>query len=90
MAINIAIEVPEDIAHQLEASWGDISQWALKVLALEAYRSGVVTEAQVQWMLNLPSRWELEVFLNRAQAYLDYTEADLEHDIVAIRNATPR
>lgn len=86
--MNVAIELPEDIAHQLEAKWGDISQRTLEALAIEAYRSGVVTEAQVQRMLNLPSRWEVEAFLNRAQAYLDYTEADLERDILAIRKVT--
>ncbi len=81
MAMHIAIKVPEDIAHQLEASWGDISQRALEALALEAYRCGVITGAQVQRMLNLPSRSELEVFLKRELAYLDYTEADIERDI---------
>ncbi len=90
MARNIAIEVPEDIAHQLEASWGDISQRALEALALEAYRSGVITRAQVQRMLNLPSRWEAEAFLKRAHAYLDYTETDIKRDIVAIRWASLR
>lgn len=39
-------------------------------------------------MLNLPSRWEVESFLKRAQAYLDYTEADLDRDIAAIRKVT--
>lgn len=88
--MNVAIELPEDIAHQLTAKWGDISQRALEALAIDAYRSGVITEAQVQRMLSLPSRWELEALLNRAQAYLDYTEADLERDILAIRKATSR
>lgn len=88
MLMNVAIELPEDIAHQLEAKWGDISQRTLESLAIEAYRSGVITEAQVQRMLNLLSRWEVEAFLNRAQTYLDYTEADLERDILAIRKVT--
>ncbi len=88
--MNIAIEVPEDIGHQLLARWGDISQRALEALTLEAYRSEVITEVQVQRMLNLSSRWEVEAFLKRAKAYLDYTEADLEQDILAIRNVVPR
>lgn len=36
-------------------------------------------------MLNLSSRWEVENFLQQEQAFLDYTEADLEGDIHAIR-----
>jgi hypothetical protein len=83
--MNIAIEVPEDITPHLQAKWGDISQRALEALALEAYRDGAITEAQVQRMLNLSSRWEVEKFLKQEQAYLDYTEVDLERDIQALR-----
>lgn len=88
--MNISIEVPDDVVHHLQVRWDNISQRALEALALEAYRSGVITEAQVQRMLKLPSRWEVEAFLKRAQAYLDYTEADLEQDIIAIRKVSPR
>jgi hypothetical protein len=83
--MDITIEVPEDIAQQLQAQWGNLSQRTLEALALEAYRLGVTTEAEVQRMLNLSSRWEVENFLQQEQAYLDYTEADLEGDIYAIR-----
>jgi hypothetical protein len=88
--MNVSIEVPDDVVHQLQVRWDNISQRALETLALEAYRSGVITEAQVQKMLHLPSRWEVEAFLKRTQAYLDYAEADLERDIIAIRKVSPR
>ncbi len=88
--MNVAIEVPEDIAHHLAEQWGNISHRTLEALTLEAYRSGVITEAQVQRMLNLASRWEVEDFLKRTHAYLDYAEADLEQDIVAIRKVILR
>jgi hypothetical protein len=87
--MNISIEVPEDIARQLEAIWGDLPQRVLEALAIEAYRSGVITEAEVQRMLRLASRWEVDVFLKRAKAYLDCTKADLERDILSIRNVLP-
>lgn len=86
--MNVAIELPEDIAQQLKAQWGDISQRALEALALEAYRSGAATEAQIQRILSLPSRWAVEAFLKKHHAYLDYSEADLERDIRAIRQVT--
>jgi hypothetical protein len=88
--MNITIEVPEDVAHQLESIWGDLPQRTVEALAIEAYRSGVITEAEVQRMLYLPSRWEVDAFLKRAKAYLDYTEADLEQDILAIRQVLPQ
>ena len=33
------------------------------------------------------SRWETESFLKRVQAYLHYTEDDLERDLTALRAA---
>jgi post-segregation antitoxin (ccd killing protein) len=82
---SIAIEIPEDLAQRLKASWGDLSRRATEALAAEAYRAGELTSAEVQRMLKLPSRWEADAFLQRAQAYLDYTEADLERDIDSLR-----
>ena len=49
----------------------------------------MITEAEVQRMLNLPSRWQTDAFLTRSKAYLDYTEEDLKNDIVALRKVLP-
>ena len=57
-------------------------------VAIEAYRSGAITPAQVQEMLGLRSRWETESFLRRAEAFHDCTMDDLERDITAIRAAS--
>lgn len=87
--MDLAIQLPEDVARQLEEKWGDVPQRALEAIALEAYRSGVITEAEVQRMLNLPSRWQTDTFLKRSKAYLDYTEEDLKNDIAALRKVLP-
>ncbi len=84
--MDVSIIVPEDVAQRLQAQWDDVPQRALEALALEAYRSGVITEAEVQQMLGLPSRWDVEAFLKRHQAYQNYTEADLEQDISQMRH----
>ena len=86
--MNIAIELPEDIALHLTQSWGNLSQRTLEAVAIEAYRAGVLTEAQVKKMLCLSSRWEVDRVLKQAHAYLDYTEEDLEEDIKALRAVT--
>jgi len=67
---------------------GDVSRAVLEAVAVEAYRSGTITPAQVQQMLALGSRWETESFLRRAEAFHDYTMDDLEQDIAAIREAS--
>ena len=86
--MNIAIELPEDIALHLTQSWGNLSQRTLEAVAIEAYRAGVLTEAQVKKMLCLSSRWEVDRVLKQAHAYLDYTGEDLEEDIKALRAVT--
>jgi predicted HTH domain antitoxin len=66
---------------------GGATRAVLEAVAIEAYRSGAITPAQVQQMLGLGSRWEAERFLGRAEAFHDYTMDDLERDIAAIRDA---
>ncbi len=88
--MNIAINIPDDIGHILAAQAGGVSRAVLEAVAIEAYRSGTITPAQVQQMLELRSRWETESFLRRAEAFHDYTMDDLEQDIAAIRQASGR
>ncbi len=83
--MNVAFEIPEDVSQRLAERWGDLSRRSLEAVAVDAYRSGVLTEHEVQRMLNLASRWEVEAFLKGAQAHLDYTEADLTNDIATLR-----
>jgi hypothetical protein len=60
--MNVAIEIPDDIGQVLAGQAGDISRAVLEAVAVEAYRSGTITPAQVQQMLGLRSRWETESF----------------------------
>ena len=87
-AINVAIDIPDEIGRALGAPAGDVSRAVLEAVAVEGYRSGKITPAQVQQMLGLSSRWETEAFLRRAEAFHDYTLDDLERDIAAIRAAS--
>ena len=83
---DIAIELPEDIASRLGEP-NDLSRVALEALAAQGYRSGKLTHAEVQKMLGFNSRCETDSFLKQAGAYLDYTEADLEHDLTVLRQS---
>lgn len=77
--MQIALEVPEDIAKHLEDTWHDLPRGTLKAVAVEGYRSGALTRDQVGRLLCL-SFWETEAFLKERQAYLPYTEEDFEQD----------
>lgn len=82
--MQITIELPEDIGNQLQQNWQNLPQKILEAIALEAYRSGIMTTAQIQELLKFSSRWETEQFLKQNHAYIDYTEEDLEQDIQTI------
>jgi hypothetical protein len=76
---RIAVELPEDIAKQLESAWSDVSRGALEAVVLEGYRDGTLSREQLGRVLGL-SFWDTEAFLKERQAYLAYDEQDLEQD----------
>jgi hypothetical protein len=61
--MNIEIELPEDVAQALEKKWGDLSQYASEILAVEGYRSGVLTAEQLHRTLSVRTRFRFEAFL---------------------------
>jgi predicted HTH domain antitoxin len=86
--MDVAIRIPDEVGRALMARGADVTRAVLEAVAIEAYRSGAITPAQVQEMLGFRSRWETESFLHRAEAYHDYTMDDLDRDIAAIRDAS--
>jgi hypothetical protein len=62
-AMNIEIDLPEDVVQALEKKWGDLSQYATEILAVEGYRSGVLTAEQLHRMLSARTQLQLEAFL---------------------------
>lgn len=87
--MNVAIELPDDIAHQLETAWRDFPRRVLEAIAVEGYRSGALTHEQVQRLLHF-SWWEAETFLKERQAYLHYDEANLAQDRATLDQLLPK
>ena len=75
----ITLELPEDIARGLESKWKDLPRAALESWALEAYRSGTLTAAEVRRLLGFETRIQLDAFLKDHEIY-EYTASDFEHD----------
>ena len=84
--MTIVLNLPEDIAKDLSEREGDLTRAALESLALEGYRAGHLSEEQVRRMLNFESRFDVHAFLKEHQTYLNYTEADLKHDLAVARS----
>jgi hypothetical protein len=87
--MEITLNLPEDIAEDLAGKWADVPRAALESLALEAYRAGALTQAQVRRLLGFTSLVEVDGFLKKHGAYLDYTLDDLERETANSRLATP-
>ena len=81
--MEISITLPDEVAERMQAEWRDLPRHALEALVVDAYRTGLLTAAQLRDLLGLGSRLEVDGFLKRAGAYIDYTEEDLEDEISA-------
>ena len=87
--MQITIELPEDIAEGLESKWKDLPRAALESLALEAYRSGALTAAQLRRLLGFQTRMEVDAFLKEHEIF-DYSAADFEQDRETLRELRMR
>jgi predicted HTH domain antitoxin len=85
--MEVTVEIPEDIANRLHAKWDNLPRGVLESLALEAYRSGTLTTAQLRRLLGFQTPMEVDAFLKRAGIYLDYDLNDFEEDMETIRKA---
>jgi predicted HTH domain antitoxin len=83
--MTVTIELPEDISTALEERWDDVPRRSLEAIAVEAYRTGALTESQIRRLLGFETRFEVHAFLKEHQVALRYTAADLEADLSAHR-----
>ena len=83
--MQMAIDLPEDIVRTLESEWGDLSKHTVETLAVEGYRSGLLSRAQVRRMLGFETRMQVDEFMKKAGVYLDYTGGDFAQDLQTIR-----
>jgi predicted HTH domain antitoxin len=79
--MQITIEIPDELAYQLQADRSTLSRHILENLVVEAYKAEKITSSEVGRILSLPSRFAVDDFLKVHEAYLHYTESDLEQDI---------
>jgi len=84
--MQITIELPDDIANQLQLQPANVARRVLELIVADHYRQGRIGTAEVRRILNFSSRWETYEFLKGEKAYLPYTEDDLEQDLKAIRS----
>jgi hypothetical protein len=87
--MQIILELPEDIVQGLKSKWKDLPRIALESLALEAYRSRVLTAAQLRRLLGFETSMQVDTFLKKHEVY-DFTAADFERDRETLRQLRAR
>lgn len=85
--MSVTIELPEEIERQLETEWGNLPRRALEAVALEGYRSGALTLAQLRRILGLETRMEADAFLKQHGVHLEYSVEDLRRDRETLERA---
>ena len=79
--MKVTIQLPEDISAALSGQWDDVPRRSLEAIAVEGYRTGALTEAQVRKLLELDTRFQVHALLKEHRVPLRYTEADVEDDL---------
>ena len=79
--MTITLNLPEDIAQHLASRGEDPGRTALEALALEGYRSRMLSEEQIRRMLGFETRMEVHGFFRKHDVYLNYTSRDLQDDL---------
>jgi hypothetical protein len=87
--MQITIELPEDIGRRARSRWKDLPRAALESLALEAYRSRVLTAAQLRRLLVFETRMQVDALLKEHEIF-DYSAADFEQDRETLRELRMR
>ena len=82
--MTVTFQLPDRAAATLRNAWDDLSQAALESLAVEGYRSGKLSCAQVGDLLGYKSRWEAEDFLAAHGVWPGSTVEDLESDLATL------
>ena len=54
--MNLTVQIPDDLASRLSAAGGDLSRRALEAFALEEYKSGHITQAELRRLLGFGTR----------------------------------
>ena len=78
--MQISIVLPDAIAHYLTEQWGDLDTRIMEMIAVEAYRQGLISVGKLRELLGMKTRLEVDTFLQSQGIYLAYNEMDLEQD----------
>lgn len=80
VAMQVTVEIPDDVAERLKAAGGDLSRRALEALALEEYKRGQLTKSELRRLLDFGTRDALDGFLKAHEIFEPYSLDDLARE----------
>jgi hypothetical protein len=83
--MDVTVHIPDDLAEPLKAAAGDLPRRALEALALEEYKSGHITKAQLRRLLGFETGYELDGFLKTHGVLMKVTAEDLRRDVETLQ-----
>ena len=78
--MNVLVRIPDDFAARLAERGPDLERQALEALALETYRAGRMSKAELRDALGFAVLDEVDGFLKAHAVFEAYDAADLERD----------
>src|SRR5271154_3233597 len=78
-AMNLTIQIPDDLARDLAAAGGDLSRRALEAFALEEFNAGRLTKPALRQLLGYATGDQLDGFLKAHTAEQHITPVSIAH-----------
>jgi hypothetical protein len=85
--VDVQFQIPDDVARAFQNEQSDLSRVALEALAIEGYRTGRLSEAQVRRMLDFRTRMQVHAFLKARNVYLNYSIQELKNDLETLKRS---
>jgi hypothetical protein len=76
---EITVRLPDELARLVSAS-GEVERRVLEALALDEFRQGHLSRAELRELLGFATRGKLDAFLTAHGIFGTYTAEDLERD----------
>ena len=79
-AMDLTVQIPDGLARHLGGG-EELSRRALEGFALEEYKAGHITKAELRGLLGFSTRYELDGFLKAHNVWDEVTIEDLRRDL---------
>jgi hypothetical protein len=79
--MTVTLNIPDELDASLRSACGtDVPRAVLEAFAVESYRMGTLSAAEVRVLLRHDSRWETEAFLSAHDAWPGTTAQQVAED----------